>query len=120
MSLLGLLDNSLTAVAELYEPKNGWGLAGLLIIGMPSLVTAGVSGVILWRQRKSAHDMNEVKTGVAATNAQVVNGHGGKAPLRSDMDLVVEIAQRTELAVAEVRGELRGLTHRVDELSKAR
>lgn len=120
MSLVGLVGDSLSAAAQIYEPRDGWGLVGLLIIGLPSLITAGVSGVILWRQRKSANDINEVKSGVAATNAQVVNGHGGKPPLRSDMDLVVEIAQRTELAVAEVRGELRGLTHRVDELSKTR
>lgn len=72
--------------SEIYEPDNGWGLAGLLIIGLPSTITAVFSGVFIWRQRKHGDKLDRVEANTVATVAQVVNNHGHKPVLRADID----------------------------------
>lgn len=66
----------LTTASEVYEPKNWWGLVGLLIVNAGVIITAVGTVVLLVRQRG-------VRDDTAAVKAQVVNGHPD--PLRSDV-----------------------------------
>lgn len=77
--MTGLLQSIVSTAAEVYEPDNGTGLIGLLIIGLPSTIAATLSGWALVRQKR-------IEAGVQATNKQVVNGHADADPLRKDLD----------------------------------
>ena len=75
--------------AELYEPRNWWGIVGLLIVNLGVIVTAVCTGIVLVRQRSVQKDTSEVK-------AQVVNGHADKDPLRTDVDKALAGIERIE------------------------
>ena len=71
----------LTTASEVYEPKNWWGLVGLLIVNAGVIITAVGTVVLLVRQRG-------VRDDTAAVKAQVVkNGHPD--PLRSDVEKLI-------------------------------
>jgi hypothetical protein len=72
--------------AEVYEPNDGWGLAGLVVIGLPSIITAVIGGIILVRQHRADKKIDAVKSGVEATTSQVVNDHEDQPVLRVDLD----------------------------------
>lgn len=76
---MGFIESVMTLAAEVYEPDDAWGLVGLLIVGLPSTITAVASGLILWRTRK-------VQRGIDDTNSQVINDHEDAPPLRVDLD----------------------------------
>lgn len=73
---------SLVAQSPTYEPKNWWGLLGLLIIAVPALA-AGIPGWInLWHNRS-------VPSQVAEVREQVQTEHADRK-LRDDLDRVLE------------------------------
>lgn len=72
--------------AEVYEPHNAIGLIGLLIIGLPSLVSSIGMAWVLVRQRRTDKKVDKVSKGVTQTVKQVVNGHGAAPPMRVDLD----------------------------------
>lgn len=74
--------------SELYEPKNWWGIVGLLIVNLGVIVTAVCTGIVLVRQRSVQKDTSEVK-------AQI-NGHADKDPLRTDVDKALAGIERIE------------------------
>lgn len=96
-------------IAEL--PRTGWGVVGVLILTIPPLVTAIGTVAVLVRQHKSASQVGEIK-------AQVVNGH--EDPMRTDIDRANTKLDGLIVSVAELAGEMRGLTHRVDLLAERR
>lgn len=65
--------------AEIYEPDNAWGLAGLFVVNIGAILTAAGTVVLIVRQRS-------VKQALDKTNDQVINGHADTAPLRQDLD----------------------------------
>ena len=69
--------------SEIYEPDNGWGLAGLLHDFDYEEPPADHP---LWRQRKHGDKLDRVEANTVATVAQVVNNHGDKTVLRADID----------------------------------
>lgn len=92
--MIGFLQSVVHAAAEIYEPDDGIGLAGLLIIGLPTTITAAGTVWVLVRQRKTETKVDRtegkvdtVQQGIDATNKQVVNGHGNADPLRKDLDV---------------------------------
>jgi hypothetical protein len=108
--------------SELYEPRNWWGVVGLLIVNLGVIVTAVCTGIVLVRQRSVQKDTSEVK-------AQVVNGH--KDPLRVDIDRYFEavherLDQQGERMDAQTdRLDQQGvaietLAHRVETLAERR
>lgn len=91
-----------------YEPDNLVGLVGLLILALAVIIPA-------WLQ----HRKQDKK--LASIQTQVVNSHGpdGKdRNLRDDIDRIIKAVEDTRTDIAEVRGELKGLTHRVDQLTR--
>jgi hypothetical protein len=100
-----------------YEPHSLIGLVGLVVIVLGAALAASLPvAVPLWlnsRRQKQFHaDMGAVKD-------QVVNGHGDRN-LRTDVDRIIDAVEATQQSVAELRGEMRGLTHRVDQISQPR
>lgn len=88
---MGLLQSVIHAASEIYEPDDGIGLVGLLIIGLPTTITAAGTVWVLVRQRKTDNKVDRteskvdtVAAGVVETRRQVVNGHPD--PLRVDLD----------------------------------
>lgn len=81
---MGLLQSVIHAASEIYEPDDGIGLVGLLIIGLPTTITAAGTVWVLVRQRKTDSKVDTVAAGVVETRRQVVNGHPD--PLRVDLD----------------------------------
>ena len=80
----------ITTATEVYEPNDGWGLAGLLIIGLPALITAGGTVWVLVRQRRTDTRVAAVEAVSSDTNAQVANGKRvdeGGSPLRREMEI---------------------------------
>ena len=69
----------LTTAAEVYEPRNWWGVVGLVIINGGGLLTAAGTVWLIVRQ-------NRVKQVAEAVKAQVVHVHADKDPLRADVD----------------------------------
>ena len=113
--------------AEVYEPDDAVGLAGLFVIGLPALVTAVLSGVVLYRQRENSRSIGmsveQVRSDVGDVKDQVKNGH--TTPMRADMDDIGTKLDRIDAKVdklgrshAELCGEVKGLTHRVDRLTE--
>lgn len=100
--MTGFWQSLITTATEVYEPNDGWGLAGLLVIGLPALVTAAGTMWVLIRQRGVRAKVDEVAAGVEQTNKQVVNGHAEKDPLRSDVDKLLKMAEETSAAVGKV------------------
>jgi len=92
----------LTTASELYEPRNWWGIAGLLIVNLGVIVTAICTGVVLVRQRGVQRDTSEVK-------AQVVNGRADKDPLRADVDKALD-------GIARIEGQVDGLYRMLEAL----
>lgn len=77
---------ALHKATEIYEPNDAVGIVGLIIIGMPTLLTAAGTVWVLVRQGKAEKKIDGVAGGVDQTNKQVVNGHGKADPLRVDLD----------------------------------
>ncbi|MCV7174896.1 hypothetical protein [Mycolicibacterium sphagni] len=87
---MNLIESLAASLEPVYEPTTGYGVAGLLIITIPMILTALGTLVVISRQNSSRKDITEVKAGVKATKDQVVNGHGsvedGADSLRVDLD----------------------------------
>ena len=81
---MSLWQSVIITASEVYEPRNGYGLVGLLIIGLPALITAAGTVWVLIRQRGVRERVEQVAQGVEKTNKQVVNGH--TQPMRNDLD----------------------------------
>lgn len=87
--MTGIWQSLITTAAEVYEPDNGWGLAGLLIVNFGAIITACGTVWVLVRQRRTDAKVAKVEAVSADTNAQVANGkpvaEGGTA-FRTDLD----------------------------------
>jgi len=111
--------------AEVYEPNDAVGLVGLLIIGLPTTITAVGTVFVLVRQHKTKGQVETlqqhvadvqqgvatVQQGVVETKNQVVNGH--PQPLRVDLDRqfadVIENVQALHNEVGGLRHEVGGM-----------
>jgi hypothetical protein len=79
----------LTTASEVYEPKNGWGVLGLLVLNGGGLLTAiGALWLIIHKGGKVQKSAEAVREDTAAVKAQVVNGHPD--PMRADLDKALE------------------------------
>ena len=92
----------LTTASEAYEPKNGWGVVGLLVLNGSGLLTAVGTVWLIVRQGK-------VKQTAEAVKAQVVNGHADKDPLRVDVDKALD-------GIARIEGQVDGLYRMLESL----
>jgi len=88
-------------------PEGPWGLAGIALLIVGGWVTAWLP------HRKQKQQINSIQE-------QVVNNHGDdpNLNLRVQIDKLIKLGEDTREDVAELRGELKGLTHRVDQLSR--
>lgn len=77
--MIDIWQSLIANASDVYEPNDGYGLAGLLIIGLPALVTAAGTVWVLIRQRGVRAQVDRV----AKTNSQVVNGH---TEMRTELD----------------------------------
>ena len=85
----------LTTAAEVYEPRNWWGVVGLVIINGGGLLTAAGTVWLIVRQ-------NRVKQVAEAVKAQVVHVHADKDPLRADVDKALA-------GIGRIEGQVDGL-----------
>jgi hypothetical protein len=110
-----VIAQSLEAPMQIGAPDSIWGLAAVVAVQL--LITAS-GAVHTWsagrRQKTMRADMRDVRD-------NVVNGHGN---LRGDIDRLIELGEDNQrlgeanaTSVAELRGEVKGLTHRVDNLT---
>ncbi|AIT13443.1 hypothetical protein PBI_RONRAYGUN_30 [Mycobacterium phage RonRayGun] len=92
------------------SPDTIFGLAA--VVGVQLLVTIGgvlhASITAKRGNRQLGEDLSKVKH-------HVVNDHGDRN-LRSDVDRLLELGEQNQEGIAELRGEVRGLTHRVDQM----
>lgn len=113
--MTGLWESVLTVASEVYEPNDGWGLAGLFIIGLPAIISAVLAGVALWRQRGTARKVDDVAAGVRETNRSV---NCRPTPMRSDLD---EMRAEMRAGFRQVTRDIGGLreelrTERVERI----
>lgn len=98
-----LLVVSLLIAAEPYEPDNAIGLVGLLIIGLPTLASAILSGLALWRQSDTRSKVDKVAAGVQETNRSV---NGRPTTMRRDFD---EMREEMKSGFRQVSNDIGGL-----------
>jgi hypothetical protein len=105
----------ISTAAQVYEPDDGVGLLGLVIVGLPATVTALGTVWVLVRQRGTQTAVTRAESKIDAVNASVNNR---PTTARDDIDRLITAVEKTTVTVAELRGEVRGLTHRVDQWGK--
>ncbi len=70
--------------AEVYEPHSWWGLAGLIVIGLPTTIGATFAGLNWLRGRGTRREVNDTRQEVKEIKRQVVNGQ--TEPMRVELD----------------------------------
>lgn len=101
---------------NLDAPDTMIGLAAFIAVQL--LVTAGSFGHT-WLSNRRHQSM---RSDVRDVKDNVVNGHGN---LRVDIDRLIELGEENQrlgeanqTGLAELRGEVNGLTHRVDQITR--
>lgn len=111
IDLARLLDATVNTASEVYEPNDAIGLAGLFIIALPSIISAVLAGIALWRQKTTDKKVDDVKAGVQETNRSVncrpTPMRGDLDDLREDFDTMREEQRRGFQAVSRDIGGLR-------------
>ena len=113
----------LHAAAEVYNPDDGIDLLGLLIIGLPALVSAigvFVVGIITVRgQKRGRARARRTDAMTDEIHAQTVNDHISKSNLRDDIDEIRDLVKDMSDRQIAYGHDIRGIRADVGELRGA-
>ena len=113
----------LHAAAEVYNPDDGIDLLGLLIIGLPALVSAigvFVVGIITGRgQKRGRARARRTDAMTDEIHAQTVNDHISKSNLRDDIDEIRDLVKDMSDRQIAYGHDIRGIRADVGELRGA-
>lgn len=113
----------LHAAAEVYNPDDGIDLLGLLIIGLPALVSAigvFIVGIITVRgQKRGRARARRTDAMTDEIHAQTVNDHISKSNLRDDIDEIRDLVKDMSDRQIAYGHDIRGIRADVGELRGA-
>lgn len=115
---------ALDAPMQIGAPDSIWGLAAIVAVQLS--ITAGQVAHALFQRR----GQKSIRSDVQEIKDNTVNGHENN--MRTDIDRLIEIGEANQrlgeanqrlgeanqTAVSELRGEVNGLTHRVDQITR--
>lgn len=95
-------------------PDTVIGLAAVFAVQL--LITIGGAFHTWLSTRRTTKRSKTIKDDVGEMKTHVVNDHGDRN-LRDDIDRLLELGEENHDGLAEMRGEVRQLTHRVDVIT---
>lgn len=111
--MIEILESVVQTAAEVYEPDDIIGVAGLLVIGLPSTIGAVLAGIALVRQSRSEKKVDTVAAGVAETNRSV---NRRPTSARDDLDEIRAIVKDVSDRQVEHGRDIRGIRTDIGEM----
>lgn len=102
---------------EVGSPDTIWGVAAVVVVQVTWMAQQWMAQRRGTRRSKSIRaEVDTVRSDVEDVKHHVVNDHGERN-LRADIDKVLEFCEEFKDGLAELRGEMRAVTHRVDVIT---